>query len=117
MSKRVYEPKALTILEVVCDRCGKAVKVEIENDVTAIPQGIPLPDGWVEVGHPNGVDDALTFDQRACTSTWFKAWVRRLYNAPEPGPRRRRKGVPVTAEPGSLADRVLASTDGEYTEV
>ena len=95
MAKKVYEPKAVLILEAECDRCGKKVREELEESEAA---GDQLPAGWVEVQHPEGIDGvSLTFCQRACTSTWFAAWVRRLYHVPEPPPRRRRSEI--VAEP------------------
>jgi hypothetical protein len=108
MGKQIYEPKAVIVLELTCDRCGKNVKLEMPDRAGELPAA--LPEGWKEVAHPNGVDPSLTFDTRACTSTWFSSWVRRLYGVPDPGPRRVRKakGVPVTAEPGSLADRIIS---------
>lgn len=93
MTVTIQPPKSVALATFTCDRCGKEVLVEFDP---APSQDAPdLPGGWQRSGHPDPGDMAvLTFDTRACMSTWYATWIRVLYGGPEELPKRRSRNEP-----------------------
>lgn len=85
------EPVLLRRAVFTCDRCGKQVIRELSE-----PEIPELPDGWILAAHPDEAPKELVFDRRACTSQWFRTWVRVRYGGSPELPRRRgRKTKPA----------------------
>lgn len=117
-------PRTTVTTTFTCDRCKSVMVVvaEVPGEILGTDVPIPevaIPDRWraVLIGLPElPRAEQYVFCQRACMSTWFGEFVRRIYNEEKEGParvarRRRNRGEAGVVLDGKHRQAAVADED------